>query len=154
MPILLAFAALALSTASAAPTLAQSGGADWRVTVTTQTEEDWGKSVVFVDRASIARSGDTADFLIDIRFEKPPSRADGIRAHVRGDCARHRYELVEQAYYAADARIADGAPSAMADAQPGTSMAATLDKVCAGRVKSSSVDPVLFARTYFARFMN
>jgi hypothetical protein len=136
------------------PTLAQSGGADWRVAVTTQTEEDWGKSVVFVDRASVARNGDIADFLVDIRFEKSSGQADGVRAHIRGDCARHRYELVEQAYYSADARIADGAPQAMADAQPGTSMAATLDKVCAGRVKSSSVDPVSFARTYFARFMN
>lgn len=140
------FLASALLTLITAPAAA----ADWRV-VLTDEEEDFGRSVAFVDARTVERTGDDIRFRVDIRIERPPITADGLRGRVRADCRTYSFETSDMSYYVAE-RLLRAAPAEPAhQAAAGEHMFVLLENLCGGRFLSGSVDPVAYARAFFGR---
>jgi hypothetical protein len=129
---------------------AQAAAADWRVVLTSE-EERLGRSVGFVDVATVERSGGDRRFWMDLRIERAPGRADGIRARVHADCGSRSYETSDGAYYLGDQRLHAAEPEPMRRAEAGQNMYVLLDNLCNDRYLSGSVDPSAYSAALFGR---
>lgn len=145
----LAAAALAVPALAQAPDPPPPSG-DWRLVVTDE-EPDVGRVLGFADAGSLARAGDQIRFWLEFRLETAAEGADGYRGFVTADCASYGYGSVGLTALAGDRVVESGGGESGLTAQPGTSMRAAIDNVCAGRFLSGRADPVAFARARFGR---
>ena len=140
------FLVFAFSMFAASPVAA----ADWRLVVA-DDDPDLGRVLAFVDAATLVRTGDAADFRVDMRIERAPATADGTRARVAASCAERWFEISEASYYVGERWLKPAPDEARQTAAPGTNMYVFLENLCAGRFLSGTVDPVAYASRVFGK---
>ena len=122
--ILLTAAALAASAPAANPP-------DWRLL--TFVDPPAG-GVMFVDAASIVRSGGSVSFVSDIRFKHPEGAADRTVQKTEADCSTRRYLDRVVTYYSNGKVILDeinGEPKRRV-AEPGSFYGGVIEMLCTG----------------------
>ena len=115
--------------------------ATWRLAVESP-HPSFGRTMAFVDTDTVRRTGSEIRMRIDLRIERPPGNANGIRALLAGDCAEHWIEVTEAAYFAGDRRLGPAPAEPRQRSEPGTNYYTLLDRACAGAYSSGAVDPV------------
>lgn len=120
---------------------APAGATTWRLTVETPHPE-FGRTMAFVDTDSLVRTGSQIRMRIDLRIERPPGNANGIRALVTGDCADHWIQVTDGSYYAGDRLLGPVPAEPRHRAEPDTNYRTLLDRACVGNFSSGAVDPV------------
>ena len=98
--------------------------------------------MAFVDTDSVERTGSQIRMRIDLRIERSPNNANGIRALLVGDCAEHWVQVTEGSYFSGDRLLGPVPAEPRHPAEPGTNYYLLLERACAGSYSSGAVDPV------------
>jgi len=134
----------------ASPALAE----DWRVAITVDSVPEFGRSIGFVDRDSIARDGNGIRFVYEVRFERASvdgAAVDAMRMSVRADCAALWYEIRSIEGYSGTTLIGRTTPSERLNAEQGSNIHGILTAACTDAYESGTVDPAGHARVAFGR---
>lgn len=140
----------AATSAYAQPAAPPVPGEDWRL-VATDEEREVGRVLAFAESSTISRSGNQIGFWLEFRIEKPVEGGDGFRGYVSADCTNYTYGSVELSRLAGTEILEAGGTESGLTAAPGTNMRVVLDNVCKSAFETGEVNPIAFARGYFAR---
>lgn len=145
----LGFAALpALLLLAGTPALAS----DWRLAFAVDSNPQFGRSIAFVDRDSIARNGDLIDFVYEVRFERARIGNDpleAMRVGVRADCTAYWYEIGWLEGFRGTETVARSGSSPRTQAEPGSNVHNVITAACRDSYQSGTIDPATQARTHF-----
>lgn len=138
--VLLGLAATSAAAPAAAP--------EWRVAAASADPT----SIVFVDAASVARSGDTVTFRADTRLREPtPLGRRSIDEQVEAGCESRSWKSRSSFSYRDKGRDMTATDTVTTVAGRGTVREGVIAAACTGRFATGPIpDPARFAAAYFA----